>query len=103
MEHDGMVHQSDGTSSEVLVPRRTARAALAMLSTTLVAKVQTGPLTAVLTEDFLTQCTASITACWHLLNGDGLVTVEYALSSLPLLVALARQSSPYQADGIINA
>ena len=92
-----MAHQSDGNSSEVLVPRRTALAALAMLSTTLVAKVQTGPLTAVLMEDFLTQCTASITSCWHLLNGDGLATVEYALAKyLPLLVALTRQSSPYQ-------
>ena len=92
-----MAHQSDGNSREVLMSRRTALAALAILSTALVAKVQTGPLTAVLMEDFLTQCTASITSCWHLLNGDGLVTVEYALPRyLLLLVALARQSSPYQ-------
>jgi tetratricopeptide (TPR) repeat protein len=92
-----MTHQSDGKSSEMRGSRRTALAALAIISTTLLAQVQTGPLTAVLMEDFLTQCTASITACWHLLNGDGLVTVEYALPSyLPLLVTLARQSSPHQ-------
>ncbi len=92
-----MIYQPTTPSSEELLPRRTLLAALAVLSTILVVKVQKGPLTAVLMEDFLTQCAASITACWHLLNGEGLVTVEYALPKyLSLLVGLARQPSPYQ-------
>jgi tetratricopeptide (TPR) repeat protein len=65
--------------------------------TALLTHVQAGPLTVLLLEEFLSQCSASITACWHLLNGDGLATVEYVLPRyLPLLVALARQPSRYQ-------
>jgi tetratricopeptide (TPR) repeat protein len=92
-----MAEQPDGKTSEGLPTRRIVLAGLATLSAPLLAKVQAGPLTALLVEEFLSQCSASITACWHLLNGDGLVTVEYALPTyLPLLVALARQPSRYQ-------
>jgi len=48
-------------------------------------------------EEFLPECAASITACWSLLKGDGLATVERTLPAyLPTLVTLARQSSSYQ-------
>jgi len=92
-----MSDQAGKTSSDVLLGRRLALTTLATVSAALLTKVQAGPLTALLLEEFLAQCSASITACWHLLNGDGLGTVEHALAKyLPLLVALARQSSPYQ-------
>jgi DNA-binding SARP family transcriptional activator len=92
-----MSDQAGEKSSDVLLGRRMALTTLATVSAALLTKVQTGLLTTLLLEEFLAQCTASITACWHLLNGDGLGTVEHALPKyLPLLVALARQSSPYQ-------
>ncbi len=92
-----MVQQPDGKTSEVLLARRTVLAALVTLPAALLANVQSGPLTAPLLEEFLSQCAASLTACWHLLNGDGMATVEYGLPKyLPLLVALARQPSRYQ-------
>ncbi len=92
-----MSDQAGKKSSDVLLGRRMALTTLATVSGALLTKVQAGPLTALLLEEFLAQCTASITACWHLLNGDGLGTVERALPKyLPLLVALARQPSSYQ-------
>lgn len=48
-------------------------------------------------EEFLPECAASISSCWHLLNGDGLSIIEETLPLyLPLLVKWARQSSRYQ-------
>ena len=92
-----MGEQPDGKTSDVRLARRTVLAGLVTVPTALLIKVQAGPLTALLLEEFLAQCTASITACWHLLNGDGLATIAYALPRyLPLLVALARQPSRYQ-------
>ncbi len=88
---------TDHISDELRITRRTALATLATLANTLLIKVHTGPLTARLAEEFLAQCTLSITACYHLLSGDGLVTVEYALPIyLPVLLSLAKQPSPYQ-------
>lgn len=53
--------------------------------------------TALIEEDFLPACAASITACWHLLNGREFVSVEQTLSRyLPFLVGWARQASPYR-------
>lgn len=48
-------------------------------------------------EAFLPECTASITACWNLLNSDGLAMIEQTLPTyLPTLVDWAKQSSRYQ-------
>lgn len=48
-------------------------------------------------EEFLPSCTASITACWHLMAGRDFAAVERALSQyFSLLVAWAQQSSPHQ-------
>jgi len=92
-----MAQQPDGSASDVLLARRAVLAALATVPATLLVKVQAGPLTALLLEEFLSQCSASITACWRLLNGDGLATITYALPKyLPLLLALARHPSSYQ-------
>jgi tetratricopeptide (TPR) repeat protein len=46
---------------------------------------------------FLSRCAASITACWHLLRGRDLPTIDQVLSGYLLpLEALARQRSKYQ-------
>jgi transcriptional regulator with XRE-family HTH domain len=49
-------------------------------------------------ETFLSQCAASLTACWHLLRGSDLDTVEQILSTYSLpLQAIARQRSLHRA------
>jgi transcriptional regulator with XRE-family HTH domain/tetratricopeptide (TPR) repeat protein len=92
-----MTDQDSQNTHEYLLTRRTALATLATLSTSLLTKVQFGQLTTLVGEEFLAQCATSITACYHLLKGDGLVTVEYTLPKyLPLLVTLAKSPSPFQ-------
>ncbi|MBV9691204.1 MAG: winged helix-turn-helix domain-containing protein [Ktedonobacteraceae bacterium] len=92
-----MSDQAGKTSSDVLLGRRLALTTLATVSAALLTKVQAGPLTALLLEEFLAQCSASITACWHLLRGDGLSTVEYVLPKyLPVLTALIQQLPTYK-------
>jgi tetratricopeptide (TPR) repeat protein len=97
LERWNIAQQPDEKTSDVFPRRRTVLAGLATVPTVLLTHVQAGPLTALLLEEFLSQCSTSLTACWHLLNGDGLAAVEYVLPTyLPLLVALARQPSSYQ-------
>jgi tetratricopeptide (TPR) repeat protein len=92
-----MNRQQNMNSAEYRISRRMALATLATLSSSLLTRVQLGPLTALLAEEFLAQCAASLTSCWHLLNEDGLHTVEYILPRyLPMLISLAKQPSPYQ-------
>ncbi len=82
---------------ELLITRRMALATLATLPTALLTKVQTGPLTPSIAEEFLMQAATSITTCWHLLRGDGLATVEYTLPKyVSLLTMLVKHASPYQ-------
>lgn len=53
---------------------------------------------------FLSRCAASVTACWHLLRGSDLLTVETALSSYLLpMEGLARQRSKYQRAAAVLA
>lgn len=53
--------------------------------------------TSFLEEEFLPACAASVTACWHLLNGREFASVEHALSRyMPFLVVWTRQASSYQ-------
>lgn len=48
-------------------------------------------------ESFLAQCAASITACWQLLSGSDLATVDDIVSSCLLpLEAIARENSGHQ-------
>ncbi len=92
-----MVEQPDAKTGDVFPTRRTVLAALAILPPTLLSKLHAGPLSALLLEEFLALSATSLTACWHLFNGDGMTAVEYALPKyLPLLVALAKQPSSYQ-------
>ncbi|MBV9707771.1 MAG: hypothetical protein JO125_10225, partial [Chloroflexi bacterium] len=80
-----------------LLSRRMALATLVAMPLMLVPAILAGQRSPLVLEEFLPECTASISACWHLMMGDGLATVEYALPKyLPLLVALARQPSKYQ-------
>ncbi len=58
------------------ISRRQALIAIAALPTTLLAY---GVTSDTITEDFLRQCAASITACWHLMNGKGLAAVNEVL------------------------
>jgi tetratricopeptide (TPR) repeat protein len=94
---DEMTDQKDHQTTEYLISRRMALATLATLSTSLLTKMQFGSLTTIVIEEFLAESTTSIVACWHLLRGDGLVTVEHALPKfLPLLIALIKQYPLYK-------
>ena len=76
------------------ISRRQALIAIAALPTTLLAY---GVTSDSVTEDFLRQCAASITACWHLMNGKGLAAVNEVLPRLaPQLGALALRPSKHQ-------
>ncbi len=48
-----MAQQTDGETDEVFATRRTVLAALAALPPTLLVKMQSGPLTALLVKEFL--------------------------------------------------
>jgi tetratricopeptide (TPR) repeat protein len=92
-----MAPPQSSRAGEQLVTRRAALATLALVSAALLKKVQLGPLTALLMEEFLAQCSVSITACHQLLRSDGFAAVEYALPQyLSLLTAIARYPSSYQ-------
>lgn len=76
--------------------RRQALVAIAALPYGLLAAARhTGGTVA--PEEFLPQCTAAITSCWKLMQGQEFHVVEQSISQcLPALSALAQQSSLYQ-------
>ncbi len=80
--------------------RRQALATLAALPTTLAAfsPASAGTVsTPAATEPFLARCAASLTACWHLLRGSDLSTVDRVVPTyLFALEGAARQQSRYQ-------
>jgi DNA-binding XRE family transcriptional regulator/tetratricopeptide (TPR) repeat protein len=84
-------------TEEQAISRRQALAAIAALPLTLLA-FRSGPLVDTMNPEFLPQCAASITACWHLLRGKGgLPTVDEILPQfVPLLRTLAQNPSKYQ-------
>jgi tetratricopeptide (TPR) repeat protein len=56
-------------------------------------------MTPLIAKEFLAESATSITACYHLLKGDGFLPVEYALSQyLPHLIVLAKSPSPVQKE-----
>ena len=76
--------------------RRQALISLAALPTMLTALMQGQSLT-LIPEEFLPQCAASLTACWHLLRGQEVLLVENVLTRyLPILADLAHQPTVYQ-------
>jgi len=95
MIFDGDASQSSAWDKNPL-SRRQALIAIAALPYGLVAAARhTG--TGVVAEEFLPQCTASITACWHLMQGQEFLVVGQSISQyLPALSTLAQQSSLYQ-------
>ncbi len=89
--------QQQQTREDYRISRRQALATLAALPTAVLTWKQPGQSSVVVPEEFLPQCAASITACWHLLKGDGLVAVEQILPKyVPTLTNLALQSSQHQ-------
>jgi DNA-binding SARP family transcriptional activator len=92
-----MTDQDNRPTNEYRLTRRMALATLATLPTALLTKVQYGPVSSLLVEEFLRESATSITACYHLLKRDGLTTVAYTLPQyLPLLISLTQTSSHYQ-------
>ncbi len=82
---------------EVLISRRTALASIAALPVAVSFAILQGQRAPIVLETFLPECTASITACWHLMKGNGISTVAEQLPKyLPALEMLAQQPSRYQ-------
>ena len=91
---DDELQQYQVDEKQESISRRQALIAIAALPTTLLAY---GVTSETITEDFLRQCAASITACWHLMNGKGLAAVNEVLPRLaPQLGALALRPSKHQ-------
>lgn len=80
--------------------RRQALATVAALPVALATSAaisESGRSAAAATDFFLSRCAASLTACWHLLRGSDLSTVDHTLSSyLVALEGAAQQQNRYQ-------
>jgi hypothetical protein len=101
-----MTDQDDQPPTEFLknyqTTRRTVLAGLAFVSLSALGWMRSRPVTAFIAKEFLTQCATSITACYTLLKGDGITTVEYALPQyLPQLISLAKSPSLFQKDAAL--
>ncbi|MBV9690597.1 MAG: hypothetical protein JO202_12920 [Ktedonobacteraceae bacterium] len=100
----GLLHQElerwttmTQSNDELVMSRRTALATLAAMPLGLVPAILAGQRSPLVLEEFLPECAASISACWHLMMGDGLATVATQLPKyLPALEILAQQPSRYQ-------
>src|SRR5579885_2041041 len=80
---------------QLVLSRRQALITLAALPTALF--LGPGLLSDAAIEEFLPQCAASITACWHLMKGKGFLTAGEILAKfVPSLAALALLASKYQ-------
>lgn len=76
--------------------RRQALITIAALPLTLLTW-KPGPLGDATTQEFLSQCAASVTASWHLLRGNGLAAVSEIIAQFaPSLQTLALRPSKYQ-------
>ncbi len=81
-----------------ILSRRQTLIALAMLPvSSLLHSFQETQKSTLTPEELLPECAASLIACWHLMSGSQLATVEQALSAyLPTLEKLAQSYSKYQ-------
>jgi transcriptional regulator with XRE-family HTH domain len=78
------------------ISRRQALVTIAALPLVLLG-LRSGPIADTATQEFLSQCAASITACWHLLRGNGLTSVSDIIPQfIPQLKTFALHSSKYQ-------
>jgi len=85
------------TNDDTQLSRRDALVILAGLPLSLLLKSPQEPTAPLFAEEFLPQCAASITACWHLMRGNQLAVVDEVLSAyLPMLTTLATYPSRYQ-------
>ncbi len=92
---DLMKRSDDDNKSRL--SRRDALVIIAGLPLSLLMKTPPEPTNAIFAEEFLPQCAASITVCWHLMKGNQLSVVEEVLSAyLPILTILAQQPAKYQ-------
>ena len=73
--------EPEGGSTAHVLSRREALAALAALPLALCTSIQRGFTSGATTETFLARCAAGLTACWHLLRGSDLDTVDRMLSA----------------------
>lgn len=86
-----------GDHEESKLSRRDALVMIAGLPLALLVKKPLEPMATAFAEDFLAQCAASMTACWHLMRGNQLSVVDEVLQAyLPILETLAQQPSKYQ-------
>lgn len=94
---DGILKQHR-VIEEQAISRRQALVSIASLPLAALLTWRSEPITDTISSEFLSQCAASIAACWHLLRGKGgLAAVDEILPQFtPLLKALAKQSSKYQ-------
>jgi tetratricopeptide (TPR) repeat protein len=84
-------------AQEYQISRRNLLIALATVPFGSLVAVQRKLKAGLILEEFLPQCTASMTACWYLMQGREFEAVEHALANyLPLLVSWAQRPSPYQ-------
>ncbi|WP_146747271.1 hypothetical protein [Thermogemmatispora tikiterensis] len=95
MIDDTLQHYS--RHEELELSRREALVTIAALPTILLSWRRPEWTNEMLAEEFLPQCSASLAACWHLLKGNGLTTVQEILPRFaPTLILMARQATRYQ-------
>ena len=88
---------AESQESAPTVSRRQALITIAALPLTLAAPNAGLRIQDVATESFLSRCAASLTACWHLLRGSDLYTIDHVLSAYLLkLEAITKHLSPHQ-------
>jgi DNA-binding SARP family transcriptional activator len=89
------IMRPQNSSEAYMLSRRQLLISLAALPTC--TSILQGTTSTLVIEKFLTQCAGSITACWHLLKGSELLTVEQTLSTYVMaLVILVKQSPHYR-------
>ncbi|MBV9690598.1 MAG: hypothetical protein JO202_12925 [Ktedonobacteraceae bacterium] len=86
------------THESALLSRRMALATLAAMPLGLVPAILAGQRSPLVLEEFLPECTASLTACWHaMIEEEDFTTIATQVPKyLPALELLAQQPSRYQ-------
>ncbi|MBV8695206.1 MAG: hypothetical protein JO183_06945 [Ktedonobacteraceae bacterium] len=101
----GLLHQElerwttmSTSNDELVISRRMALATLVAMPLGLVPAILAGQRSPLVLEEFLPECTASLTACWHaMIEEEDFAAVAAQLPKyLPALELLAQQPSRYQ-------
>lgn len=89
--------QQSNDDLAIRLSRRDALLIIAGLPLSILVKTALDLTGAIFAEEFLPQCAASITVCWHLMRGNDFILVEHMLAAtMPHLLTLAQQPSRYQ-------